>query len=160
KRQGSSFPIPTLDGHYTGCDDLASLDGCDRNEVRLNGACYQVLSQGPCNLDELVLVNYNTRKGYCAPRLCPLDRVFLFGTQRCHDPQEPGFCPPGRILYTSQFGTPVCGCPDGYYEKDNDLSIDVCEPILTEIDSCPKGEVFWFKSFHLPPSCRSDPCNG
>ncbi|CAL4202262.1 unnamed protein product, partial [Meganyctiphanes norvegica] len=143
-----------------GCDDLDSLDGCDRNEVRLNGACYQVLSQGPCDLDELVLVDFNTRKGYCAPRLCNLDRVFLFGTQQCHDPREPGFCPPGRILYTSQFGTPVCVCPDGYYEKGNNTKVDICEPILSEIDSCPKGEVFWFKTFHLPPLCRSDPCNG
>merc|ERR1711962_891292 len=118
------------------------------------------MSQGPCDLDELVLANLTTREGYCGPRLCGPDRVFLFGDQLCHDPREPGLCPPGRILYTSMFGTPLCGCPDGTYEADNDLDDDDCQPILTEIDNCPDGEVFWFKTFREPPVCRPDPCNG
>ncbi|CAL4109564.1 unnamed protein product, partial [Meganyctiphanes norvegica] len=159
KRQGGNFPIPTIRGFYTGPDD--PRDGCGRNNVQVGDkGCYQVMSQGPCELDELVLVNVTTREGYCGPRLCGPDRVFLFGDQLCHDPREPGICPSGRILYTSHFGTPVCGCPDGTYEREFGVNNEDCQLILTNIDSCPADEVFWFKTFSQPPLCRRDPCDG
>ncbi|CAL4245743.1 unnamed protein product, partial [Meganyctiphanes norvegica] len=159
KRQGGNFPIPTLVGFVTGADD--PTDGCGRNGVQVDDdGCYQVMSQGPCDLDELVLVNVTTREGYCGPRLCGPDRVFLFGDQLCHDPREPGLCPPGRILTTSHYGTPLCGCPDGTYEAENDLDDDDCQPILTHTDDCADDEVFWFKTFRQPPVCRRDPCDG
>ncbi|CAL4118003.1 unnamed protein product, partial [Meganyctiphanes norvegica] len=105
-------------------------------------------------------MNTKSLQGYCGSRVCGPDRVFLFGDQMCHDPWEPGICPPGRVLSTTAYGTPVCGCPDGTYESDDDLDDDVCEPILSEILSCPKGQIFWFQEFSKPPMCTDDPCNG
>ena len=49
--------------------------------------------------------------------------------------------PAGRELYISSYGTPVCSCPDGTYEGDDDLDDDVCEPILGQIPNCPPGQV-------------------
>ncbi|CAL4064858.1 unnamed protein product, partial [Meganyctiphanes norvegica] len=144
RRQTPQFPILTLVVHYSGTDEPSDI--CGRDEVFLgNGTkhesyCYNILTQGPCQIDELVLVNATTREGYCGSRVCGPDRVFLFGDQMCHDPWEPGICPPGRVLSTTAYGTPVCGCPDGTYESDDDLDDDVCEPILSEILTCPKGQ--------------------
>ncbi|XP_066940369.1 uncharacterized protein [Macrobrachium rosenbergii] len=153
-------PIPTLLGHVPGPDD-PDTDVCERDEVLLDdGDCYELLEQGSCEDDEFVIMDPNTRKGFCAPRLCPPGRVFLFSDQLCHDPREAGLCPPGRMLFTSSFGTPLCGCPDGTYEEDDDLDDNVCEPILGQIPNCPSGEVFWFTDFRSPPACRPDPCKG
>ncbi|XP_071524338.1 uncharacterized protein [Panulirus ornatus] len=158
RRQVVNVPIPTLQGYVPGADDKR-VDTCERDEVLLeDGECQQLLTQGPCDEDELILMDTKTRKGYCAPRLCGPDRVFLFSDQQCHDPREKNLCPPGRQLFTTSFGTPVCGCPDGTYEEDDDLDDDVCEPILGKISDCPSGEVFWFSDFRLPPECRPDPC--
>lgn len=44
------------------------------------------------------------------------------------------------MLFTSSFGTPVCGCPDGTYEEDDDPDEDVCEPVLGG-NPCNKGQV-------------------
>ncbi|XP_037803360.1 uncharacterized protein LOC119597798 isoform X1 [Penaeus monodon] len=160
KRQVINVPIPTLQGHVPGRDDPPS-DACDRDEVLLSdGDCHELLKQGPCEEDEIVLMDRATRQGYCGARLCSPDRVFVFGDQQCHDPNEPGICPPGRRLFTTGFGTPVCGCPDGTYEEDDDLDDDVCEPVLARLSGCPAGEVFWFTSFRRPPECVPDPCKG
>lgn len=61
------------------------------------------------------------------------------------------FAADGRKLFTSGFGTPVCGCEDGYYEHernvyedddhDDDDEEDVCQPLLTEIPHCDPGKV-------------------
>lgn len=47
----------------------------------------------------------------------------------------------GRQLYQTSFGTPVCQCPDGTYEGDDDLDDDVCEPLLGQTLLCPPGQV-------------------
>ncbi|XP_042879702.1 uncharacterized protein LOC122258057 [Penaeus japonicus] len=160
KRQAINVPIPTLQGHVPGRDDPPA-DACDRDEVLLpDGDCHELLKQGPCEDDEIVLMDRTTRRGFCGARLCGPDRVFVYSDQQCHDPNEPGICPPGRRLFTTGFGTPVCGCPDGTYEEDDDLDDDVCEPVLARLDGCPPGEVFWFSSFRRPPECVPDPCKG
>ncbi|XP_045592972.1 uncharacterized protein [Procambarus clarkii] len=66
----------------------------------------------------------------------------------------------GRQLYESAFGTPVCQCPDGTYEVNNDSYDTVCEPILSMTGVCPPGKVLWFRDFSLPPECLPDPCGG
>lgn len=154
-----NVPIPTniavLGGSST------TIDKCPRDEVTMeDGSCQQLLTQGNCTTDEYVLLNPETNKGYCAPRLCPPDRIFVFSTQLCHDPRELNLCPPGRELYESSYGTPVCQCPDGTYEGDEDLDDDVCEPLLGQIPNCPAGQVFWFRDFNLGPECIPDPCDG
>lgn len=161
KRQVINVRIPTLLGHVPGGDDQV-VDACERNEVLVDedGECHDLLTQGPCDDNHIVLMNPATRKGFCAPQLCPPDRVFLFSDQLCHDPREYGLCPPGRQLFSTGYGTPVCGCPDGTYEEDDDLDDDVCEPILGHISDCPAGQVFWFSDFRRPPECRPDPCKG
>ncbi|KAK3871770.1 hypothetical protein Pcinc_023115 [Petrolisthes cinctipes] len=160
KRQVVSVNIPTLQGFVRGGDDAPS-DVCKRDEVFVDedGECHQLLSQGPCEDEEVVFVDTYTKKGYCGPRLCPPERVFVFSDQMCHDPRELGVCPPGRMLFTSGFGTPVCGCPDGTYEEDDDPDEDVCEPVLGG-NPCNKGQVFWFSDFKRPARCVSDPCGG
>ncbi|XP_042221960.1 uncharacterized protein LOC121866384 isoform X2 [Homarus americanus] len=152
--------IPTLLGHVPGPDDQR-VDPCERDEILAeDGDCYEVLSQGPCEDNDILLMDPYTRKGFCGPRLCAPDRVFVFSDQQCHDPREYGICPPGRQLFTTSYGTPVCGCPDGTYEEDDDLDDDVCEPVLGHISNCPPGQVFWFDDFRNPPVCRPDPCKG
>ncbi|XP_050717649.1 uncharacterized protein LOC126999284 isoform X2 [Eriocheir sinensis] len=158
RRQVVNVRIPTLLGHVGGGDE-APRDTCPRAEVLVDDECYQVLTQGPCDDEEVVLIDPDTRRGFCGPRLCPLDKVFLFSDQMCHDPLEYGLCPPGRQLFSNSFGTPVCGCPDGTYEEEDDLDEDVCEPVLGHND-CPPGQVFWFSDFKRPVGCRPDPCKG
>ncbi|RXG52457.1 hypothetical protein Avbf_14267 [Armadillidium vulgare] len=68
--------------------------------------------------------------------------------------------PSGRILFTSSFGSPVCGCPYGTYEEEPDLDEDVCQPVLGKLESCEPGEVYWFRSFRAEPECLPDPCKG
>ncbi|KAF2356777.1 hypothetical protein FHG87_012467 [Trinorchestia longiramus] len=154
-----NVPIPTNIAVFGGAN--AMIDSCPRDEViTVNGTCQQLLTQGSCKVDEYVLLNPETDKGYCAPRLCPPDRVFIFSTQLCHDPREMNICPPGRELYESSYGTPVCQCPDGTYEGDDDLDDDVCEPILGQIANCPAGQVFWFRTLDMGPECVPDPCSG
>nr|XP_053630499.1 uncharacterized protein LOC128687193 isoform X1 [Cherax quadricarinatus] len=161
RRQVVDVRIPTLLGHVPGGDDQA-VDVCSRDEVLVDedGECHDLLSQGPCEDDHIVLMNPATRKGFCGRQLCAPDRVFLFSDQLCHHPRELGVCPPGRQLFTTSYGSPVCGCPDGTYEEDDDLDDDVCEPILGHISDCPPGEVFWFSDFRRPPECKPDPCKG
>ncbi|XP_045126713.1 uncharacterized protein LOC123513545 [Portunus trituberculatus] len=149
--------IPILPSFVTGTDDAS--DGCQRADVLVDDECHQVLSQGPCDDDEVVLIDHYTRQGYCAPRLCPHDKVFVHEDQLCHDPLEYGLCPPGRQLFTNGFGSSVCGCPDGTYEEEDDLDDDVCEPLLGNND-CPPGQVFWFNDFRYPVGCHPDPCQG
>ncbi|XP_047488200.1 collagen alpha-1(III) chain-like [Penaeus chinensis] len=152
-------PIPTSVGHYLGGDK--PVDNCPRDEVTLpDGRCYPLLTQGPCAITEYVLLNPATNKGYCAPRLCAPDRIFIFSDQLCHDPRSTSLCPPGRQLYQTSFGTPVCQCPDGTYEGDDDLDDDVCEPLLGQTLLCQPGQVFWFRDFSQPPECLPDPCGG
>nr|XP_045592971.1 uncharacterized protein LOC123754540 [Procambarus clarkii] len=152
-------PIPTSVGHYLGADQL--IDSCPRDEVKMaGGACHPLLKQGPCLPTEFVLLNQKTNEGYCAPRLCAPDRIFIFSDQLCHDPRSLTLCPPGRQLYHTAYGTPVCQCPDGTYEGDDDLDDDVCEPILGQTLTCPAGQVLWFRDFSLPPECLPDPCGG
>lgn len=181
-----NVPIPISRSFYSGEDDDTDED-CERNEVKVDDdeddyesktknkdddeddeeddtedddKCYEVLKRGPCDETEIVLMDPVTRKGFCGPRLCSPDRVFLYSDQLCHDPHEIGLCPPGRQLFTTSFGTPVCGCEDGFYEMEDDDDDDVCRPLLTEIPSCDPGKVFWFKSFRNPPKCLPDPCKG
>nr|XP_027233558.1 uncharacterized protein LOC113824980 [Penaeus vannamei] len=93
KRQVIDVPIPTLQGHVPGRDDPPS-DACERDEVLLpDGDCHELLKQGPCEDDEVVLMDRTTRQGFCGARLCGPDRVFVFSDQQCHDPNEPGICP-------------------------------------------------------------------
>ncbi|KAF2367075.1 hypothetical protein FHG87_002178 [Trinorchestia longiramus] len=184
KRQALlDVPIPVIRSFYAGQDE-AKKDGCPRNEVMVDeddnenddnsnvnpgdedddddDDCYEVLSRGPCEETEIVLMDPVSKKGFCGPRLCSPDRVFLFSDQLCHDPHEIGLCPAGRQLFSSGFGTPVCGCEDGFYEKEDDDDDDdeECQPLLTEIPDCPPGKVFWFSSFSRPPQCLPDPCKG
>ncbi|XP_069941748.1 spidroin-2-like [Cherax quadricarinatus] len=152
-------PIPTSVAHYLGTDQL--LDACKRNEVQMvTGGCHQLLTQGPCKPTEFVLLDPESGRGHCRPRLCSPDRIFVFSDQLCHDPRGTTLCPPGRQMYSSAFGTPVCQCPDGTYEGDDDLDDDVCDPILGQTLSCQPGQVLWFKDFGLPPECLPDPCGG
>ncbi|XP_069974501.1 collagen alpha-1(I) chain [Penaeus vannamei] len=152
-------PIPTSVGHYLGAS--RPVDNCPRSEVKLpDGQCYGLLTQGPCALAEYVLLDPATNQGYCAPRLCAPDRIFIFSDQMCHDPRNINLCPPGRQLYQTSFGTPVCQCPTGTYEGDDDLDDDVCEPLLGQTLLCPQGQVFWFRDFSQPPECLPDPCGG
>ncbi|XP_042879701.1 collagen alpha-1(I) chain-like [Penaeus japonicus] len=152
-------PIPTSVGHYLGASQR--VDACPRDEVVLpDGKCYALLTQGPCVVTEYVLLDPATNQGYCAPRLCAPDRIFIFSEQMCHDPRDTQLCPPGRQLYQTSFGTPVCQCPDGTYEGDDDLDDDVCEPLLGQTLLCPPGQVFWFRDFSQPPECLPDPCGG
>ncbi|KAK8392052.1 hypothetical protein O3P69_017579 [Scylla paramamosain] len=151
-------PIPTSIGHYLGADQ--AVDSCVRDEVLVKGGCHRLLTQGPCARDEYVLMDPGDLKGYCAPRLCAPDRIFVFSDQQCHDPKNTALCPPGRHLYQTAYGTPVCQCPDGTYEGDDDLDDDVCDPILGRTLSCPPNQVLWFRNFKMPPECLPDPCGG
>ncbi|KAK7082539.1 hypothetical protein SK128_019138 [Halocaridina rubra] len=136
------------------------VDNCPRDEVRLpNGQCYQLLTQGPCMSREFILLNPVTLKGYCAPRLCSPDRIFVFSNQLCHDPRDQQICQGGKQLYQTSFGTPICQCPEGTYESDDDdLEDRGCEPMLSAASSCPPGQVFWFRNFRSPRECLDDPC--
>ncbi|KAK4299730.1 hypothetical protein Pmani_028000 [Petrolisthes manimaculis] len=151
-------PIPTSIGHYLGGDQ--QLDQCERDETLVLGGCHRVLTQGPCKLEEQVLLDPATKKGFCAARLCSPDRIFVFSDQQCHDPMNTALCPPGRQLYQSAYGTPICQCPDGTYEGDDDLDDDVCDPLLGRTLSCPPNQVLWFRDFRMPPECLPDPCGG
>ncbi|KAK3871769.1 hypothetical protein Pcinc_023114 [Petrolisthes cinctipes] len=151
-------PIPTSIGHYLGGDQ--QLDKCQRDEILVLGGCHRVLTQGPCKLEEQVLLDPGTKEGFCAARLCSPDRIFVFSDQQCHDPMNTALCPPGRQLYQSAYGTPICQCPDGTYEGDDDLDDDVCDPLLGRTLSCPPNQVLWFRDFRMPPECLPDPCGG
>ncbi|XP_045126712.1 mucin-19-like isoform X2 [Portunus trituberculatus] len=150
--------IPTSIGHYLGADQ--AVDSCVRDEVLVKGGCHRLLTQGPCARDEYVVMDPGDLKGYCVPRLCAPDRIFVFSDQMCHDPKSSALCPPGRHLYQTAYGTPVCQCPDGTYEGDDDLDDDVCDPILGRTLSCPPNQVLWFTNFRMPPECLPDPCGG
>lgn len=151
-------PIPTSVGHYLGGDQ--PVDSCVRDEVLVKGGCHRLLTQGPCAKDEYVLLDPADQKGYCASRLCAPDRIFVFSDQMCHDPRNTRLCPPGRHLYQTAYGTPVCQCPDGTYEGDDDLDDDVCDPLLGRTLNCPPNQVLWFRNFKMPPECLPDPCGG
>ncbi|XP_050717645.1 collagen alpha-2(VIII) chain-like [Eriocheir sinensis] len=151
-------PIPTSIGHYLGTDQ--QIDYCQRDEVLVLGGCHSLLTRGPCKEDEYVVLDPADQKGFCAPRLCAPDRIFVFSDQQCHDPRTTQLCPPGRQLYQTSYGTPVCQCPDGTYEGDDDLDDDVCDPLLGQTLSCPPGQVLWFRDFRMPPECLPDPCGG
>jgi len=157
-----SVPFPTSVALYGGKGATTPPSGrCPRDEIEMEaGGCRGLLTRGGCRGDEEVLMNPKTGKGYCAPKLCPPDRVFVYSTQLCHDPAQPGLCPPGRELYVSAFGSPVCQCPDGTLEGDDDLDDDVCDPVLLPSLTCPAGQVFWFRRFELGPECVPDPCDG
>ncbi|CAL4248090.1 unnamed protein product, partial [Meganyctiphanes norvegica] len=137
------------------------IDMCGRNEVDVKGAgCFQLLQQGPCSVTQMVLLDPYTNKGFCGPRLCPPDRVFIFGDQQCYDPRTPKICPPGRQLFMTAYGTPICGCPDGTYESSDDHYNDVCEPILGTSMLCSQGQVLWFSAPGQRMECLTDPCGG
>ncbi|XP_071524342.1 uncharacterized protein [Panulirus ornatus] len=167
-QQGASGPphlgpwpptLPSSVRYYNGRD--VRIDSCPRDQVRLpDGGCHQLLTQGPCNVTEYVLLDADTRQGYCAPRLCAPDRIFVFSDQLCHDPREAHLCTAGRDLYQTAFGTPVCQCPGGTYEGDLDLGDDLCLPILAPTPACPPGQVLWFRDFTLRQECLPDPCGG
>ncbi|KAK7081400.1 hypothetical protein SK128_016386 [Halocaridina rubra] len=155
-------PIPTSIALYTGGNDL-SLDSCPRDKVEMpDGNCYRLLTRGPCSITEHIILDPLTMKPFCAQRLCAPDRVFIYSDQKCHDPRSLELCPAGRQLYATAFGTPICQCPTGTYEGDDDYDDDVCEPLLgqTMANTCPPGEVFWFKDFKRLPECVPDPCSG
>ncbi|KAG7168881.1 putative collagen alpha-1(I) chain-like 3, partial [Homarus americanus] len=60
--------ILSSEPHYNGTSQ--QIDACPRDEVKLpDGGCYHLLTQGPCNVTEYVLLNPETNQGYCAPRL-------------------------------------------------------------------------------------------
>ncbi|XP_068235975.1 uncharacterized protein [Palaemon carinicauda] len=159
KRQANPL-IPNSVSHYPGSSQ-PPIDRCPRNEVLFrDGNCYQLLTQGPCATNEYLILNPSDNKPYCAERLCFPDRIFVFSDQLCHDPRTTTLCPPGRELYETMYGTPICQCPDGTYEGDDDLDDDVCEPLLGQTPSCPPGQIFWFRDFSLPPECLPDPCGG
>ncbi|XP_064092460.1 uncharacterized protein LOC135205605 [Macrobrachium nipponense] len=152
--------IPNSIAHYPGISQ-PPIDKCPRNEVLFgDGNCYQLLTQGPCAIHEYLVLNPSNNGPYCVERLCFPDRIFVFSDQLCHDPRTTTVCPPGRELYETMYGTPICQCPDGTYEGDDDLDDDVCEPLLGQTPSCPPGQIFWFKDFSLPPECLPDPCGG
>ncbi|KAK8384274.1 hypothetical protein O3P69_009204 [Scylla paramamosain] len=136
------------------------IDPCARDEVLVRGTCHRLLTRGPCAPDEYVLLDPADHKGFCAARLCAPDRIFVFSDQLCHDPLNSMMCPPGRQLYQTAYGTPLCQCPDGTYEADDDLDDDVCQPLLGTSISCPSGQVLWFRDFTRPPECLPDPCGG
>lgn len=158
----SFVTIPVVLPHYNGTDAPA-IDNCPRNEVKLHdGRCYPLLTRGPCASTHYVVIDPTNNLGYCGPRLCSPDRIFIFTDQLCHDPRDPQLCPKGRQLYQSSFGTPVCQCPDGTYESEDDDSDEEgeCEPMLAPSASCPPGQVLWFRNFSSPRECLLDPCGG
>jgi len=122
--------------------------------------CYDVLSQGPCGPTEVVIADHVTGRGICAPRLCAPDMVFLLKDQMCHDPNDDDLCDDGRKLTSTLYGSPVCSCPDGFYETADASGEQECRQLLTAGQGCPAGEMLWFKSFKAPVTCLPDPCGG
>ncbi|KAK4299733.1 hypothetical protein Pmani_028002 [Petrolisthes manimaculis] len=154
---GDLLPIPIPDSlpFYNGSDVL--VDGCPRDEVMVSGVCHEVLTMGPCPVEEIVLLDPETHQGFCAPRLCPPDRIFVFSDQLCHDPRNSGLCSGGRELFQTAFGTPICQCPDGTYETS---AMGGCELLLAPSPDCAPGQVHWFHNFASPQECQVDPCGG
>ncbi|KAK3871767.1 hypothetical protein Pcinc_023112 [Petrolisthes cinctipes] len=154
---GDLLPIPIPDSlpFYNGSDML--VDGCPRDEVMVTGVCHEVLTRGPCPVEEIVLLDPGTHQGFCAPRLCPPDRIFVFSDQLCHDPRNSGLCSGGRELFQTAFGTPICQCPDGTYETS---AMGGCELLLAPSPDCAPGQVHWFHNFASPQECQVDPCGG
>ncbi|XP_050717651.1 uncharacterized protein LOC126999285 [Eriocheir sinensis] len=146
------IPIPTSLWFYDGSD--LTIDSCDRDETEINGTCYDLLTQGPCQPSDFVLLDPATLEGYCAARLCAPDRIFVFSDQLCHDPFSNTHCPGDLELFQTAFGTPICQCPDGYLE----LGRGRCVPPLTPSVACPPGQVLWTNTTRLPQVCAPDPC--
>ncbi|XP_064092914.1 uncharacterized protein LOC135205742 [Macrobrachium nipponense] len=157
----ANVTVPVSLPFYDGID-APLLDDCPRDEVKLaNGRCYQLLTQGPCLLTHYIVLDPITKKAYCGPRLCSPDRIFVFSKQLCYDPSDPEICSNGLQLFQTGYGTPVCQCPDGTYEdEDDDQDESACESLLTPSSSCPPGQVLWFRNFSSPRECVADPCEG
>ncbi|XP_066940413.1 uncharacterized protein [Macrobrachium rosenbergii] len=157
----TNVTVPVSLPFYDGID-APPLDDCPRDEVKLaNGRCYQLLTQGPCLLTHYTVLDPITKKAYCGPRLCSPDRIFVFSKQLCYDPRDPEICPNGLQLFQTSYGTPVCQCPDGTYEvEDDDQDESSCESLLTSSASCLPGQVLWFRNFSSPRECVADPCGG
>ncbi|XP_066985022.1 uncharacterized protein [Macrobrachium rosenbergii] len=153
-------------------------DQCPRDEVSLNGICYKLLTQGPCNIDEFVVVDRSSNKSVCRKRFCAPDRILILHSrgncdpipysyqqqnliecERCHDPRDKYVCPCGRELFLNMYGEPECQCPVGTYEGGPEPT-DVCEPLLGETPSCPEGYVFGLENLSKPPVCLPEPCGG
>ncbi|KAK8391984.1 hypothetical protein O3P69_017538 [Scylla paramamosain] len=120
-----------------------NIDSCPRDEVSVNGTCHRLLTQGPCQDSDFVLLDPSTYEGYCAARLCAPDRIFVFSDQLCHDPFSSSHCPGSQELFQTAFGTPICQCPDGFLEGTGGN----CVPPLTPTHTCPPAQV-----------CGPDPC--
>ncbi|XP_063848787.1 uncharacterized protein LOC135093437 isoform X2 [Scylla paramamosain] len=135
------IPIPTSLRFYEGTD--LNIDSCPRDEVSVNGTCHRLLTQGPCQDSDFVLLDPSTYEGYCAARLCAPDRIFVFSDQLCHDPFSSSHCPGSQELFQTAFGTPICQCPDGFLEGTGGN----CVPPLTPTHTCPPAQV-----------CGPDPC--
>ncbi|XP_045126716.1 uncharacterized protein LOC123513550 [Portunus trituberculatus] len=146
------IPIPTSLRFYEGAD--LNIDSCSRDEVSVNGSCHRVLTQGPCQDSDFVLLDPSTHEGYCAARLCAPDRIFVFSDQLCHDPFSSTHCPGSQELFQTAFGTPICQCPDGFLEGTGGS----CVPPLTPTHTCPPAQVLWSNSSRLMQVCGPDPC--
>ncbi|XP_064099494.1 uncharacterized protein LOC135210569 [Macrobrachium nipponense] len=177
------FNIPYSLPYYSEPISEPYQDECPRDEVSLNGKCYKLLTQGPCNIDEFVVVDRISNTSICRKRFCAPDRILIPNSRgncdpvpmpsggynytqqnliecpRCHDRQDPYVCLRGRELFLNMYGEPECQCPTGTYEGGPEPT-DVCEPLFGETPSCPKGYVFGLENLNKPPVCLPEPCGG
>ncbi|CAL4099776.1 unnamed protein product, partial [Meganyctiphanes norvegica] len=106
---------------------LATAEGCSLTEgyVLWPGdshatQCAELLSTEPCAQGFWVtLFNDIDGTSTCSQRHCTSDQVEMHG--RCHQLNDTSVCPSTMILYTNEFGTGECDCPEGtiYYLQTN-----------------------------------------
>nr|XP_045582251.1 uncharacterized protein LOC123745594 isoform X2 [Procambarus clarkii] len=153
-RTASHNPVPMLPRQIPVPGEDEVDDGCDRDEVPLGlDRCALLLSSEPCPYKHWVLLNKDTRKGECVPRLCADNFVYTEADQMCHDVNEPGMCPGNRRLYLTASGKAVCDCPEGMFPGPQDTCYFLYEPAY-----CQQGSVLQFDKTTKTLTCKADPC--
>ncbi|KAF2353014.1 protein of unknown function DUF4789 [Trinorchestia longiramus] len=148
------FLVPSLPSVIPVPGDDDPSDGCERSEVVLeDGRCAPLLSTLHCPYQHWVLLNRDTRKGECVPRLCGEGRVYVERDQLCHDVNEHGICAESQRLFLDAFGRSVCDCPDGMYQGPDGQCFILYDPAY-----CAQGTVLQFHQASKTLMCGNDPC--
>ncbi|XP_018020244.1 uncharacterized protein LOC108676639 [Hyalella azteca] len=154
QKNESKFLVPSLPSVIPVPGDDEPSDGCERSEVMLeDGRCAPLLSTLHCPYQHWVLLNKDTSKGECVPRLCGDGRVYVERDELCHDVNEHGICAHSQRLYLDAFGKAVCDCPDGMYHGPGGRCYTLFDPAY-----CAHGTVLQFHQASKTLMCGQDPC--
>ena len=146
-----TLPVVDISDVIFGPDE--STDGCSRDMVMAyDGRCYPLLSQGPCQSMQWLLLDKDNR-GICASRLCEPGFVFVVTDQLCHDINDRDLCPGDKRPYVTGDGQVVCDCDEGYFNHPD----DTCHLLYTQ-GLCDNGDIL-SPSYDSVLNCRRDQCS-